>query len=515
MHRMLIALAWIGQSNGFLSSSSGRSIPGSMHSKPSPRRRHGQRSHQSALMVSPIVSAIASPVGSVGILAFVVVIHELGHYSLAKRLGIEVEEFSVGFGPKVFGFRARGDEFSLRAIPLGGYVRFPENYNATLARELQKEDIREQAEFIGASEKSVGWKIVNILAIGLLEDREWEAEKRRRKQEEEEISDKERNSLFGRLFRRQNKVKADNDASTIYYENPNLLQNRPWSQRAQVVSGGVLFNLLLSFTIVFGQVNFGPGISVPKVSDGILVTAQPAPDAPSRNVLSKGDVIVGVNGATIGPFAAAPDQAVYESRKSIDEFITKVRNTDDGGSLSLSVREGGGEKIRKVKVTPKRQQSSGPQTIGVMLAPNVVGTDVIKTRNPVEAARLAGKFVSNLSVQTANGLLGAFSSLLKGAGTSQLSGPVGLIQEGSTVVSTQNWSVVLLFAATISVNLAVLNSLPFPALDGGQLVFILAEAVSGRKVDQQLQEGLTGTAVLVLLALSVALFAGDISSLLK
>ena len=96
----------------------------------------------------------------------------------------------------------------------------------------------------------------------------------------------------------------------------------------------------------------------------------------------------------------------------------------------------------------------------------------------------------------------------------QVSGPIGLIKTGSDVVATKDWTAVLLFAAAISINLGVINSIPLPALDGGQLVFVLAEAVTGRKVDQRFQEGITGVAVLFLLLLSAGTFVGDLSSII-
>lgn len=88
-----------------------------------------------------------------------------------------------------------------------------------------------------------------------------------------------------------------------------------------------------------------------------------------------------------------------------------------------------------------------------------------------------------------------------------------MIKAGSDVVGTKDFTAVILFAAAISINLAVINSFPLPALDGGQLLFVLAEAITKQKVDQRLQESLTSAAILLLLWLSVGTFIGDLSSL--
>ena len=81
-------------------------------------------------------------------------------------------------------------------------------------------------------------------------------------------------------------------------------------------------------------------------------------------------------------------------------------------------------------------------------------------------------------------------------------------------MAARDLTAVVMFAAAISINLGVVNALPLPALDGGQLMFVLAEALTGRKVDQRLQEGITSVAVLILLFLSLSTVVGDVSSML-
>ena len=84
---------------------------------------------------------------------------------------------------------------------------------------------------------------------------------------------------------------------------------------------------------------------------------------------------------------------------------------------------------------------------------------------------------------------------------------------GSQVVATEDARSVLLFAAALSINLGVVNAFPIPALDGGQLVFVLAEAVTGRKVNQRLQESITGATLFFLLLVSAGAAVGDVQNL--
>ena len=81
-------------------------------------------------------------------------------------------------------------------------------------------------------------------------------------------------------------------------------------------------------------------------------------------------------------------------------------------------------------------------------------------------------------------------------------------------MATNNWSTVFAFAAAISINLGVVNAFPLPALDGGQLVFVLTEAATGRKIDQRLQEEIIGATVLLLILVSISAALGDVQSLM-
>lgn len=479
------------------------------------------RSSSTQLSALPPFLSISSPVGSLAILAFIVLIHESGHYLAAKSFGVKVEEFSVGFGPKIFGFRFRGDEFNLRAIPLGGYVKFPENYNTTLAQEIQRAEYQVADEYLKTREVGLGTKILNAALLGALSDKAWKEEKERRKQLLKQATSSVPASTQRPWWRFGLKEKPQVVVNTIgttsfpeieYYDDPDLLQNRPWHQRATVLSMGVIFNLLLAFFIYLGQVSIGPGIPIPKFDSGIVVSAMPSPDAAANGILRKGDIIVGVNGQPI--MAATQSPSALDSQKAINNIIEKIRETPDGQVLRFSIVHDN-QIEEEVQIQPIRREGNGPQSIGVLLSPNFVKTQILKTADPIKAADIALRCTITLTQETANGLATFFKSLVAGASVNnQVTGPIGLIKSGSEVVATQDWTAILLFAAAISINLGVINSVPLPALDGGQLVFVLAEAIIGRKVDQQVQENITGVTVLFLILLSVSTFFGDVSTIL-
>lgn len=152
------------------------------------------------------------------------------------------------------------------------------------------------------------------------------------------------------------------------------------------------------------------------------------------------------------------------------------------------------------------------------MSPNYLKTEKLQSDDLVEAARLSFRYFSGIVSQTADGFGSFFKTIVSGKGAppgQQLSGPVGLLKSGTEVVSTQDITTVLLFAAALSVNLGVVNALPLPALDGGQLLFVLAEAITGRKIDQRVQEGLTSLAVLFLFLVTISTTFSDIGNILS
>ncbi len=299
----------------------------------------------------PSLSSITSPIGSLSVLAFVILIHELGHFLAARSFNINVKEFSVGVGPKIVGFKRNmvtgqieigsdkqkaeeeetdndaSDnydeiEFNLRAIPLGGYVRFPENYNTTLEYQLEVQAdkkrqeidriIKERRTSTSDAAYSNGL-IASVTNVFLSKDkqREERLEALQIMAEELQKNQTSSSSWWNNLFKTQVKETKDEKSIIIeedgtistppieYYDDPNLLQNRGWAQRAVVLAGGVVFNLILAFTLYFGELTVGGGMSRPNFDQGAIVSSIPRSDGPSASILNKGDVIIGFNGKSI------------------------------------------------------------------------------------------------------------------------------------------------------------------------------------------------------------------------
>jgi RIP metalloprotease RseP len=230
------------------------------------------------------------------------------------------------------------------------------------------------------------------------------------------------------------------------------------------------------------------------------------------------------------------------AQKQVSDVIAIIRSTPDGDSVEFQIQRAPQQKTSLTNtpvttttttttaVTVKPQRSSGssnsnentdstsPQSIGVLLSPNLAKVETLRSDNPVIAARLAGQYLSDQYSQTLNGVLGLIGQFAQGTGPppgQSITGPIGLIKQGSNIVSTKDWTAVFLFSAALSVNLAVINALPLPALDGGQLVFVIAEAITGKKIDQRFQESITSVAVLFLLWVTVSTAIGDMGNILS
>jgi len=444
-------------------------------------------------------------------------------------MGIKVKQFSVGVGPKIAGFRRflpsedgeeeegeerPGIDFNLRAIPLGGYVEFPENYNATLQLEREIEGDEKRA-LIKRYAKEDGTDLGGA-ALRLLR------EEGRGGGNGGGGGDATPWWKFNRKTKRtQGKqggvVIGDDGTITVppidYYTDPDLLQNRPWGERAIVLSGGVVFNLILAFTCFFGLYTVGGGLPKAVFNEGAIIGSV-SNGAASVGLLNTGDVILGLNGESL--FTTTSPSA-FASQDAISKFISQIRQTTPGETLTLSVIKAKSTSPSEIQIKPQpldKTDINSPPSIGVKLGPNYARTATVQATSLPDAIVKSTNEVTELSSEIIRATLTSLSALFSSSAPNQsLSGPIGVIKSGADVVSRNDYKAVVGFVAVLSINLAVINSLPFPALDGGQLVFVLVEAVTGRKVDQRLQEGINAAALLFLVALSATATVGDLTAL--
>ncbi len=346
---------------------------------------------------------------SLVVLGLLIFFHEAGHFLAARSQGILVNGFSIGFGPSIFKKEISGITYSLRALPIGGFVSFPD----------------------------------------------------------------------------------DEKNSNIPKDDPNLLRNRPIFQRAFVISAGVLANLLLAWLVLIGQAAF---IGIPNQPDpGVLIMAVQNGQAADISGLNPGDQILSIDGLKLG-----------EGQKAVQLFVEEVQNAPNQKIQIETIR---GNEKKFVSIIPENNLGKGK--IGAQLQPNF-SKEIQPAKGLNEVINQANFQFTDLltrTIQGYKGLVTDFSSTAK-----QLSGPVKIVEIGAQL-SEEGSSGLILFTALVSINLAVLNSLPLPLLDGGQMVFLLIEGLLGKPVPEKIQMAFVQSGFLLLVGLSVVLIIRDTTQL--
>jgi membrane-associated protease RseP (regulator of RpoE activity) len=348
---------------------------------------------------------------ALAILAGLIVVHEMGHFLAATWQGIRVSGFSIGFGPVLLQRQRRGVQFALRAIPLGGFVAFPD----------------------------------------------------------------------------------DEESSTIPADDPDLMRNRPLAQRALVIAAGVLANLLLAWTVLVAQ---GVVVGIPtgfSASPGVIVSGVQPGRAAALAGLKTGDRILALEG-----------QPLSGGQQAVIDLVERIKSSP-GDTLQLEAERGG----RRLLLPLTPADLGGVGRIGAQLQPN--GSESFRApRGPLEPIVRANRDFLTLTRRTVEG----FGTLIThfGETASQVSGPVKIVEMGASLAK-QGGSSLFLYTALISINLAVLNALPLPLLDGGQFVLLLLEGLRGRPMPERLQMAFMQSGFVFLVGLSVVLIVKDTSQL--
>jgi len=285
----------------------------------------------------------------------------------------------------------------------------------------------------------------------------------------------------------------DDPDSDIPPNDPNLLRNRPILDRAIVISAGVIANLIFAYMLLVSQVSF---VGIGEASQNGVLIQQLAPDVSSiaaKAGIQPGDVILAANQKEFG--------------KSLQEIETlrDIIKTSPGKPVQLEIARG--DQKLAVNVIPETKSNGG--SIGIGLAPN---GKIVRRRitNPVTALSFGATEFQRLVVTTFKG----FGQLITNFGetASQVAGPIKIVEIGANIAQNDTGSL-FFFAALISINLAIINILPLPALDGGQLAFLLIEGLRGKPLPNRIQEGVMQTGLVLLLGLGIFLIVKETTQL--
>jgi membrane-associated protease RseP (regulator of RpoE activity) len=285
----------------------------------------------------------------------------------------------------------------------------------------------------------------------------------------------------------------DDPDCDIAPNDPNLLSNRPILDRAIVISAGVIANLIFAYFLLVAQANF---VGVPQASQPGVLIQQLAPDVSSvaeKAGIKPGDVILAANQKQFGT-----------SLQDLDA-LRDIIKTNAGNQIQLDIARG--DQKLSVNVIPEAKAKGG--SIGIGLSPNGK-VERRPVKNIGEAFNLGATEFQRIVIMTFQG----FGQLINNFGetASQVAGPVKIVQIGASIAQNDTGSL-FFFAALISINLAVINILPLPALDGGQLAFLLIEGLRGKPLPTRIQEGVMQTGLVLLLGLGIFLIVKETTQL--
>jgi regulator of sigma E protease len=341
------------------------------------------------------------------IIVTLVVIHELGHFLTAKWFGVKVLEFGIGYPPRIWGKKIGETEYTVNALPLGGFVRL----------------------------------------LG-----------------EEDPSD------------------------------PRSLAAQARWKRVVVMAAGSFMNVLLPVLL------FAIGYMIPQeVPAGQAQITYVAPGSPAEHAgVKPGDIILAVNGHE----TENVNEVSYQIRLNQGTDMTwKVRHQLESGAATL----GGGGEIVEVSVYGRWAPPKGQGPTGISLGQR---GNLTKTQSyPFWEAFPKGlRSTMESLVLARNQVISWIASRSRPEG---LAGPVGIAQATGDVVEQAGWVVLLQWAALLSINLAVLNILPLPMLDGGRIFFVIVEWIRGGKRISPEKEALVhfiGFVVLVSFVIVISVF---------
>jgi regulator of sigma E protease len=343
------------------------------------------------------VSLIITILIFLGILALLILAHETGHFATAKAFGVKVEEFGLGFPPRLFGIKRGETLYSLNAVPLGGFTKMAGEEDPKVERSL--------------ASKGTGTRVI-------------------------------------------------------------------------VLAAGSIMNLLLPIVL------FAIAFMVPyNVVTGDVVVSEVASDSPAAVAgIMADDTIISLNDK---PVNSISDLSLYTSLNL-------------GKEVSLAIRHSDGT-VEEVRLIPRWKPPSGEGAMGIVVS--MPQPTVTRQSDPFWEAIPKGV---GQCIETFIIFKNEILKWLIGAAPVQVTGPVGIAQMTGEVAQA-GLSPLLQFTGFISINLAIVNILPLPALDGGRIVFVLLGWIRrGKRISPRIEGMVHAIGFAILIAAIIAITYQDI-----
>jgi regulator of sigma E protease len=337
----------------------------------------------------------------------IIAVHEFGHYLTARLLGMKVLEFAFGFPPRIAAIRHAGIDYSINAIPFGGFVR-----------------------------------------------------------------------ILGQ------------DDFTIHQAgegDPGSFTSKPWWAQAIVLAAGVTMNIVLALVVL--TIAFSVGT---QMSTGDVRVRSVASDSPAQQA-----------GIQVGDIVRAIDGRPITRSGELVRYVTSQAKVHPDQEVTLEI-ERNGRPLAPIKAIPRAEPPEGEGPLGIGLE-EVQGERALPLADAFrEAASLSGQVV----VQIAE-LPGQLLAPRTAAGGPTVGGPIEIFRITGQVAQSGIPNLLKL-VGVLSVNLAVLNIVPFPGLDGGRLFFVLLRGIFRVRLSPQAEAAIHAVGFVLLLLLLVVVSIADI-----
>jgi regulator of sigma E protease len=421
------------------------------------------------------------------VLGVIIVIHEFGHFAMAKLFKIKVETFSVGFGPRLIGFRRGETDYRISALPLGGYVKMSgENPGDSITgdpREFLSKP-KWQRFLVAAAGPVMNIVLAFVLLVGLLMYGTQIPEFLNNQAVVGIVTPDSPAAQAGiqlndRIVAMDGKVDPDwQDIGLIIGTNPSRALAVTLERAGQRIE--TTLTPKVDERQGTGEAGMGPLIRT------VVKDIRPGSPAAAAG-MQPNDEIVAVNGIDL----RTSGKTIQETLQSIplDTFpITVLRN---GSSVD-------------VNVTPIVEQ--GKRIIGIGIP---IPTVLVKLGFVDAMSRSA-----QMNVDNAKLIFQVLGRLFKReASIKQLDGPIGIVRASGQAADLGLAALVTLTAA-ISLNLGLVNLLPIPILDGGVMLLLLIEFVMGRDLSLRIKERIVQVSMVFLLLMMVVVLYNDVLKLL-
>ncbi len=433
---------------------------------------------------------------AVVVLGVLIFVHELGHFLVAKRSGVGVLKFSLGFGPKVVGVKRGETEYLLSALPLGGYVKMigedPTDESPEAAdpqRSFSRKSVGTRARIILAGPLAnlllpvaIFWGVFAFVGQPYFLPVVGTPDPGSPAALAGVLPGDRVVTLDGQPIQRWDQVEAT------------VLDSSGRPLALSMVRDGRTFDLRLEPRVVSSRDIFGQESPTWDLGLHPLIPTRIGQVLPGHIAeqagLKSGDRILAVDGKPLGEW----------------EQLAKIIHKSPGKAVRLTVDRGG--QRFEVDVTPRatRQRTeAGEEEIG-LIGIGPAAESQYRRLNPVTALIAGAKKTADLSMLIVEGFVKLIQAKIS---PKTIGGPILIAQMAGEVV--QRGPVELLsFTALLSINLAILNLLPIPVLDGGHLLFSLIEWVRGKPVSLRKREIAQQVGMVLLVGLMIFAFYNDI-----